>query len=106
MKKFFRLFLLLLFAAVFIYTFYYLYQKSADKPVVYETEQASYRDIIKKTVATGAIKPRKEIEIKPQVSGIIEKLYVEAGDEVKREISLLKLKLYRIWPTWVMVKTG
>ncbi len=93
MKKFFRLTLLVLFAAVFIYTFYYLYQKSAAKPVVFETEQASYRNIVKKTVATGSIKPRKEIEIKPQVSGIIEKLYVQAGDQVKKGDLIAKIKI-------------
>lgn len=93
MKKMIRLMLVLLFAAIFIYTFYYLYQKSAAKPVVFETESASYRDIIKKTVATGSIKPRKEIEIKPQVSGIIEKLYVQAGDEVKKGDLIAKIKI-------------
>ncbi len=93
MKKFFRITLFVLLGAVFVYTLYYLYQKSEEKPVVYETEQAVYRDIIKKTVATGSVKPRKEIEIKPQVSGIIEKLYVEAGDKVKKGDLIAKIKI-------------
>ena len=28
--------------------------------------------------------PRKEVEIKPQISGIVDKLYVEPGDAVKQ----------------------
>ena len=39
--------------------------------------------IIKKTVATGSVVPRKEIEIKPQVSGIVEELFIEAGKKVR-----------------------
>lgn len=63
---------------------YYLMQKSQEKPVVFETESPFISDIIKKAVATGSVVPRKEIEIKPQVSGLINKLYVEAGNVVKK----------------------
>lgn len=93
MKKILRIALLLLLLGGFIYTFYYLWQKSAAKPVVYETEQAAYRSIIKKTVATGAVKPRREIEIKPQVSGLIEKLYVQPGDKVKKGDLIARIKI-------------
>ncbi len=65
-------------------TLFYLYSKSKKKPITYETEQPTVRDIIKKTVATGSVIPRKEVEIKPQVSGLVSKLYVEAGDIVKK----------------------
>lgn len=65
-------------------TMYYLYSKSQKKPVVYETEQPFVTDILKKTVATGSVVPRKEVEIKPQVSGLIDRLYVEPGDAVKK----------------------
>lgn len=64
------------------YTLYYLYQKSQEEPIVYETETAVIRDIVTKTVATGAIEPREEVDIKPQISGIISQLFVEPGDEV------------------------
>lgn len=63
---------------------YYLYSKNQQKPVKYKVETPIYTDIIQKTVATGSVVPRKEIEIKPQVSGIIDKLYVEAGDVVNK----------------------
>lgn len=62
----------------------FLYNKNQQPDVVYVTEEPFYTDIFKKTVATGSIVPRKEIEIKPQVSGLISKLYVEEGAIVKR----------------------
>ncbi len=68
--------------AVFIATLFYLYKKSNAKPFIYQTEQAFTTNIIKKTVATGSVVPRKEIEIKPQVSGIVEEIFVEAGKKV------------------------
>ena len=66
-----------------IYTFYFLYKKSQQKPIVYTTEVAAKRDIINKTVATGSIVPREEVDIKPQVSGIISEVFVEPGEIVK-----------------------
>ena len=93
MKKFGRYFLLIALAAIFIYTLFYLYKKSEQKPVTYATEQPFVTDIVKKTLATGTIKPREEIDIKPQVSGIIQELYVEAGEMVKRGDLIGKIKV-------------
>ncbi len=50
-------------------------------------------NIIKKTVATGSVEPRKEIEIKPQVSGIIEELFIEAGTMVKKGDVLARVNI-------------
>ena len=79
MKLFLKIFVVLIILSVFAGTIIFLYQKSQKKPVFYKTANPFKTDIIKKTVAVGAILPRKEIEIKPQVSGIIEKIFVEAG---------------------------
>ncbi|MDB4286289.1 efflux RND transporter periplasmic adaptor subunit, partial [bacterium] len=68
----------------FGWTLFYLKSKDEKPPVRYATQQPFTTNIIKKTVATGKIVPRKEIEVKPQVSGIVEKLYVEPGDVVKK----------------------
>jgi len=65
-------------------TGYFLYSKNQTPEITYETETPSVRDVVKKTVATGSVVPRKEVEIKPQVSGIINKLHVEPGDQVSR----------------------
>ena len=82
MKKILRIFLFVVILAIFAFTIIFLYNKSKQKPVVYKTEKPFITNIIKKTVATGSVIPRKEIEIKPQVSGIIEELFVEAGKKV------------------------
>ncbi|NOZ45314.1 MAG: efflux RND transporter periplasmic adaptor subunit [Chlorobi bacterium] len=93
MKKVFRVLIILIILTVFVGTVYYLYNKSKKKPVVYETEKPFVTDIIKKTVATGSIVPRKEIEIKPQVSGIIQNIYVEPGQIVKKGDLIAKIKV-------------
>lgn len=83
MKRFFLGLLLLLLLAGFGWLGYYFYQQAHTDPVTYQTEAPFVTDIIKKTVATGSIVPRREVAIKPQVSGIVEELYVEAGQPIK-----------------------
>ncbi len=93
MRKVFRIILLVIIIGAFGATIYFLYQKSKTEPVIYETETAEITNIIKKTVATGSVVPRKEIEIKPQVSGIIEEVYIEPGDIVKNGDLIAKVRI-------------
>jgi len=93
MKKIFKYLLIFISLGIFVGSLYYLYQKEQKAPAVFETQVPELRNIIKKTVATGSIKPRKEIEIKPQVSGIIQEIYVEAGKYVKKGDLLAKVKV-------------
>ena len=93
MKKFFVLVFSIAIATVFIGTAVFLYQKSQEKPVMFKTISPVMGDIISKTIATGLIVPRKEIEIKSQVSGIVEKLFVEAGDSVDKGALLAKIQI-------------
>ena len=72
---------------------YYFYDQSKKDPVIYDIEKPSIANIINKTVATGSIKPRKEVQIKPQVSGVIDELFVEAGQIVKKGQKLAKIQL-------------
>ena len=71
----------------------YFYKQSKKDPVVYETEKPVITDVVKKTVATGAIKPRLEVQIKPQVSGVVDELFVEAGQMVKKGDRIARIKL-------------
>ena len=58
-----------------------------------KAKDASFDTTInKKTVATGSIMPRKEVNMKSQVSGIIEKLYIVAGQQVKQGDVIAKIK--------------
>lgn len=93
MKKILKLLVLIIFLGAFVGTIYYLYQKSQTNPIVYRTETPFISNIIDKTVATGSVIPRKEIEIKPQISGIITDLYVEAGDHVKKGDKIARIRI-------------
>lgn len=76
--------LLIAFLGTLGWTGVYLYEKSEVKPEVIETGAPVVGDVIQKTVATGSIVPRKEIEIKARVSGILDELVVEPGQHVKK----------------------
>ncbi|HUS32248.1 MAG TPA: efflux RND transporter periplasmic adaptor subunit [Kofleriaceae bacterium] len=73
--------------------FVFLYKKSQAKPVTFQTETADYADITKKTVATGSIVPRREVEVKPKVTGVLSELYVEPGKKVKTGDALGKISI-------------
>jgi HlyD family secretion protein len=79
--------------SIFVYTIYFLYEKSQAKPVEYETTKPFRTEIIKSTMATGSVVPRKEILIKPQVSGIVEEVYVEAGDMIRNGDLIARIKI-------------
>ena len=70
-----------------------MYQKSEEPDIIFETDSVFVADIVKKTVATGSIIPRKEVELKSQVSGVVEKLYVEAGVNVKVGDLIAKIRI-------------
>src|SRR6185295_6716481 len=93
MKKVISIFLGVVVVVIIGGAFVYLYKKSQAKPVVYQTEQAEMADITKKTVATGSIVPRREVEVKPKVTGVLSELYVEPGKIVKQGDPLGKISI-------------
>ena len=93
MKKYVKIALLVIVALIFLGTFVFLYQKSQPKETVYNTEKAEIADLKRTTVATGKIEPRDEILIKPQISGIIDEVYKEAGQTVKKGEVIAKVKV-------------
>ena len=78
---------------VFVWTFVFLWQKSQPEEVAYEIVSPEVADLEKTTVATGKVEPRDEVEIKPQISGIIDVLYKEAGQQVKKNEVIAKVKV-------------
>lgn len=100
MKKFIWYTVLGLIAVVFIGTAVFLYNKSQEKPVVYQSDDVFKTTIVKKTVAVGKVIPRREVEIKSQVSGVVEQLYVVAGQTVKKGDIIAKITLA---PSMVML---
>ena len=93
MKKFVRIAVLVLIGLLFIGTFVFLFQKSQPKETEYELLKVVKSDIVQTTVATGKIEPRDEVQIKPQISGIISEVYKEAGETVKIGEIIAKVKV-------------
>ncbi|MFT6795576.1 MAG: HlyD family secretion protein [Maribacter sp.] len=58
-------------------------KSNSKSAVTYETQQPFMATIEKKTVATGKVVPQDEVEIKPQISGIIDKILLEEGVKVE-----------------------
>ena len=93
MKGIIKWIVLALVAVLFIGTFFYLYNKSKGTPVVFVSDSPTTMTIVKKTVAVGKVIPRREIEVKAQVSGVVDKLYVEAGQVVKKGQVIARIAL-------------
>lgn len=92
-KKIRNIVLLILLLGSAAYTFYFLYNKSKPVLVEYNTEKPIITNIIKKTVANGTIVPRKEVLIKSNVSGVIEKIFVLAGSKINKGDAIAQVKI-------------
>ncbi|WP_040279177.1 efflux RND transporter periplasmic adaptor subunit [Psychroserpens damuponensis] len=84
MKRTRTIIILILIVVVFGGALYYLWQKNQEDPIKYTSESPSEQTIVVKTVATGSIVPKEEILIKPNISGVIEEVFIEAGEYVKQ----------------------
>ena len=93
MKKYIKIGILVLIALIFIGTFVFLYQKSQPKDTKYDIQKVETTNLVQTTVATGKIEPRDEVQIKPQISGIIAEVYKEAGEKVKKGEIIAKVKV-------------
>ena len=93
MKRLLTIFVVFVLLVLFGGTVYFLWAKSRKPETVYQTESPKVADIVKKAVATGSVVPRKEVEIKPRVSGIIETIYVEPGQQVRSGDMIAKIRL-------------
>ena len=74
--------ILVVFSLLFVLK--YFNDSNTASIIDYKTEQPFYTSIVTEVVATGKLNPEDEIELKPQVSGIIDKIFVEEGDIVMR----------------------
>ncbi|QAR30965.1 efflux RND transporter periplasmic adaptor subunit [Ornithobacterium rhinotracheale] len=92
-KKIIIAVLVLLVLCLGIWAFSYNYQKSTAENVVYETTHAFRTDIKKTAVATGEVKPREKIEIKPNITGVIQSIKVREGMEVSSGQLLATIKV-------------
>lgn len=77
----------------FAWTLVFLYQKSKEEPQTFKTASPERRTIVQKTVAAGAIVPRREVSIKPRVSGIVQRLAVVPGQFVRGGDVIAEIKI-------------
>ena len=71
----------------------YFKDSNAKEVVDYKTEQPFYSSLDTKTVATGKLNPEEEIELKPQISGIVDQIFVEEGDLVRKGDLIAKIRV-------------
>ena len=80
-------------AILILGTFVYLFKRSQPKEIQYQELKPAMGNISKSTVVTGKIQPRDEVNVKPQINGIISELYKEAGQTVQQNEVIAKLKV-------------
>ena len=93
MKKFKRILAISAVAILFLGTFLYLWVRSRPEKEKFEEVVPAVSDIYRSTIMTGKIIPRNEINIKPQISGIISEILKEAGDKVSEGDVIAKVKV-------------
>ncbi len=93
MKKFSKYIITALIALFVIGTFAFLYKQSRPKEVRYQELEVAVMDIQRTTVVTGKIIPRNEVNVKPQINGIIAEIYKKAGEQVQENEVIAKLKV-------------
>ncbi len=93
MKKYRKLIIAAIIALIFIGTFVFLWQKSQPKEIVYNEFTPELNEVKKTTIITGKIEPRNEVNVKPQISGIITELLKEPGDYVQAGEIIAKVKV-------------
>ena len=93
MKKQVKYIVIFVIIGSLLYVLNYFKEANSASIIDYETEQAFYTSIEKEVVATGKLNPEDEIELKPQVSGIIDKIFVEEGDIVRRGDLIARIRV-------------
>ena len=93
MKKVFKYILIIGLVLGVIYATSFFISTNNQDPIKYESENPVRTTIEKKTVATGKVVPEDQVEIKPQISGIIEEVFVKEGEIIKTGDLIAKIKV-------------
>lgn len=93
MKKVANIAIVALIVLAILGTFYSLWKKSRPEIEVFNLVKTETTTIVKQTVATGKVEPRDEVNIVPQIAGIVSELLKEAGDKVEKDEIIAKIKV-------------
>jgi HlyD family secretion protein len=93
MKKTVKIILGIVLLFLLVWVLAYFKKSNTATVVDYDLEEPYFTSIDSKVVATGKLNPEEEIELKPQVSGIVDKILVEEGDIVKKGDLIAKIRV-------------
>ena len=93
MKKVTKYFLISLLVFGMLFSAAYFAKTNSKSAIIYKTESLFKTTIEKETVVTGKVIPEDEVEVKPQIGGIIDRIFVEEGDQVKTGDLIARIKV-------------
>ena len=93
MKKSVKIILGIIFLILLLVVLKYFKDSNSKSIEDFKVEEPFYTSINSKVVATGKLNPEEEIELKPQISGIVDKIFVEEGDVVKKGDLIAKIRV-------------
>ena len=91
--KYLKYLVIVLIIVGFLFSMAYYIKTNSRSAITYETSSLTTQTIEEKIVATGSVVPEDEVNIVPQISGIIDEIYVDEGDEVLAGDLLAKIKV-------------
>ena len=93
MNKTVKIILGIVLLILLVFVLKYFKDSNAKEVVDYKIELPFYSTLDTKTVATGKLNPEEEIELKPQISGIVDQIFVEEGDLVQKGDLIAKIRV-------------
>jgi len=93
MKKTLKIIVGIVFVGLLLFVLKYFKDSNSKDIVDYKVEAPFYTSIETKAVATGKLNPEEEIELKPQISGIVDEILVEEGDIVQKGDLIAKIRV-------------
>ena len=93
MKKAVKIIIGIVLVLLLLWVLAYFRKSNAEEVVDYKVKEPYYTSINTKIVATGKLNPEEEIELKPQISGIVDEILVEEGDIVKKGDLIAKIRV-------------
>lgn len=93
MKRIVKIVFIVVAILLFLWVLKYFYQSNNRPPEAFDTDEPFYTSISTEIVATGSLNPEEEIELKPQISGIVDDIMVEEGDLVNKGDLIAKIRI-------------